>query len=102
MMDEGPPRTAMHALTSQIFPLVYGACFVLLLWQAFRVMSQGFKAVPRPGDRPNAGVNESDRTGRLTIHPELLDDQGQLTQEDLLTVRFGSDGDQPASPGSPR
>jgi hypothetical protein len=98
MMESGPSRTAMHALTSQIFPLIYGACFLLLLWQAFRVMGQGFKAVPRPGDR----VNEGDRTGRLTIHPELLDDQGQLTQEDLLTVRFGSEGDQPASPGSPR
>jgi hypothetical protein len=32
-----------------------------------------------------------DRTGRLTIHPELLDAQGQLTQEDLLTVRFSAD-----------
>lgn len=102
MMERGLPCTAMHALTSQIFPLIYGACFLLLLWQAFRVMGQGFKAVPRPGDRVNPPIHEGDRTGRLTIHPELLDDQGQLTQEDLLTVRFGSEGDQPASPGSPR
>ncbi len=101
MMGRGHADTAMHALLSQIFPLIYGACFLLLLWQAFRVMGQGFKAVPRPGDgpdRPSAG----DRTGRLTIHPELLDAQGQLTQEDLLTVRFGGEGDQPASQGDPR
>lgn len=102
MMEPGPLHTAMHALTSQIFPLIYGACFLLLLWQAFRVMGQGFQAVPRPGDRIDTGVNQGDRTGRLTIHPELLDDQGQLTQEDLLTVRFGGEGDQPASPGPPR
>ena len=88
----------MHALASQIFPLIYGACFLLLLWQAFRVMGQGFRAVPKPGDRGSQG----DRTGRLTIHPELLDEQGQLTQEDLLTVRFGGDGDQPANQGDPR
>lgn len=101
MMGAGPAGTAMHALLSQIFPLIYGACFLLLLWQAFRVMGQGFKAVPRPGDgadQPGRG----DRTGRLTIHPELLDEQGQLTQEDLLTVRFSGEGDQPASQGDPR
>jgi len=94
----------MHALASQIFPLIYGACFLLLLWQAFRVMGQGFKAVPRPGDRSSQAdrPGEGDRTGRLTIHPELLDEQGQLTQEDLLTVRFSADGDQPANQGDPR
>ena len=43
----------------------------------------------------------SDRTGRLTIHPELLDSDGQLTQEDLLTVRFSGDNEQPAVPGDP-
>lgn len=84
----------MPALISQIFPLIYGACFLVLLWQAFRVMGRGFKAVPRPGDP----IEPADRTGRLTIHPELLDEQGQLTQEDLLTVRFGGDGEPPPPP----
>jgi hypothetical protein len=32
----------------------------------------------------------------VTIHPELLDADGQLTQEDLLTVRFGSNGESSA------
>lgn len=93
---------AMHALTSsltsQILPLLYGICFLVLLWQAFRVMGQGFRAVPRPGD----GAGGGDRTGRLTIHPELLDDQGQLTQEDLLTVRFGGEADPPTQSGDRR
>jgi hypothetical protein len=51
--------------------------------------------------RPDADGQASDRTGRLTIHPELLDADGQLTQEDLLTVRFSGDNEQPAFPADP-
>jgi hypothetical protein len=95
----------MQTFLSELFPLLYGACFLLLLWQAFRVMGRGFRAVPRPGD-PGAGSSSQpstreDRTGRLTIHPELLDADGQLTQEDLLTVRFSGDNEKPAFPGEP-
>lgn len=86
---------------TDLFPVLYGICFLLLLWQAFRVMSQGFSAVPRPGDRPYDRSTEraSDRTGRITVHPELLDADGQITREDLLTVRFSGDNEQPALPG---
>ena len=28
-----------------------------------------------------------------TIHPELLDKSGNITQEELLTVRFSNDND---------
>ena len=90
----------MNAVLSQIFPILYGACFLLLLWQAFRVMGQGFQAVPRPGD-PGSGAGRGDRTGQVTIHPELLDAEGQLTQEDLLTVRFGADDDDAAGASPP-
>ena len=76
-------------VASKLLPLVYGACFIGLLWQAFRIMARGYSAVPRPGDRDR--TPQGDRTGRLTIHPELLDQDGQLTQDDLLTVRFGED-----------
>jgi hypothetical protein len=65
-------------------------------------MGRGFRAVPRPGDplSPSAaGPAAGDRTGRLTIHPELLDADGQLTSEDLLTVRFSGDQDAPTRPG---
>jgi hypothetical protein len=104
----------MPSLLSELFPLVYGLCFVLLLWQAFRVMSQCFRAVPRPGDtsvdsrldssrvesrRLDSRRGGGDRTGRLTIHPELLDQDGQITEEDLLTVRFGGDNEQSPLPG---
>jgi hypothetical protein len=86
---------------TDLFPVLYGICFLLLLWQAFRVMAQGFRAVPRPGDIPTGRSAErpSDRTGRVTVHPELLDADGQITREDLLTVRFSGDNEQSAIPG---
>lgn len=98
----------MNTVFSQLLPLLYAACFVALLWQAFKVMSQGFRAIPRPGDPGAMGTpaaqapeirSNLDRTGRLTIHPELLDSDGQITQEDLLTVRFSGDNEQAVYPG---
>jgi hypothetical protein len=95
----------MQPFLTELFPLLYGACFFVLLWQAFRVMAQGFRAVPRPGDPGTVSGGDpshaDDRTGRLTIHPELLDADGQLTQEDLLTVRFNGDNEKPAYPSDP-
>lgn len=94
----------MNALLSQIFPILYGLCFLALLWQAFRVMGRGFGALNQPGANGSGSRNRagSDRTGQVTIHPELLDADGQLTREDLLTVRFGSDADGAIPPGDPR
>ena len=79
-------------MLGSLFPLLYGALFVALLWQAFRVMSKGFRATSGPiiSDPSNA---PGDRTGQVTVHPELLDSEGRITEEDLLTVRFGSDDD---------
>ena len=91
----------MQTLVSELFPLLYGACFLVLLWQAFRIMSRGFRAMPRSAAPPAPAAADrsgSDRTGRLTIHPELLDAEGRLTEEDLLTVRFSGDQDRPALP----
>ncbi len=89
----GSPATGLQA----VFPVLYGACFLFLLWQAFRVMARGYRAVPPPGNaaeaKPQATNTGGDRTGRLTVHPELLDSDGQLTQEDLLTVRFSGEGE---------
>ena len=68
----------MTPAMTQLIPLLYLLCFGVLLWQAFRVMGRGFAAVSRP--RPG-----------ITIHPELLDADGRLTEEDLLTVRFGDE-----------
>lgn len=84
-------------MLSSLFPLAYGLIFITLLWQAFRVMGRGFKAA----DQQPLNEKRIDRTGRLTIHPELLDGEGRLTEEDLLTVRFSSDGDFPNPPTNP-
>lgn len=91
----------MQTFLSDLFPLFYGACFLLLLVQAFRVMGKGFRAASRTlvDAAPTPPDTVEDRTGRLTIHPELLDSEGQLTREDLLTVRFSGDNEQRTQPG---
>jgi hypothetical protein len=98
----GMPTTPVlsgNLLLAKLLPLVYAACFLALLWQAFRIMGRGYGAVPRPGDQGR--IPGGDRTGRVTIHPELLDADGQLTRDDLLTVRFSGDNEPPAEPGDP-
>ena len=47
---------------------------------------------------PGTTDARSDRTGKVTIHPELLDGDGRLTEEDLLTVRFSGE-DETGEPG---
>jgi Protein of unknown function (DUF2973) len=94
----GMPTTS-SLLFTKLLPVIYGACFLALLWQAFRIMGRGYAAVPRPGDPER--VPSGDRTGRVTIHPELLDADGQLTRDDLLTVRFSDDNERPALPNDP-
>ena len=62
-------------------------------------MGRGFSAAGRPFGTPDSG---KDRTNKVTIHPELLDGDGRLTEEDLLTVRFSGDeesGESSAGPG---
>ena len=80
-------------MLGSLFPLLYGALFVALLWQAFRVMGKGFRAASGPISSGPSNA-PSDRTGRVTVHPELLDSEGRITEEDLLTVRFGGDDDE--------
>ncbi len=85
-----PPAQAM---LNSLFPLLYGATLIGLLWWAFRVMGQGFQAAN--ANQSRLDPSRGDRTGRLTIHPELLDQDGRITEEDLLTVRFSGDNEPP-------
>ena len=87
-------------MLGSLFPLLYGALFVALLWQAFRVMSKGFRAASGPINRGPSSA-PIDRTGQVTIHPELLDSEGRITEEDLLTVRFGGDDDEASTAAGP-
>ena len=62
-----------------LFPLIYASLFLGLLLQAFRMMSMS----------SNASTSfKGDRTGLRTVHPELLDDNGNVTDEELWSVRF--------------
>ena len=85
-------------MLSSLFPFLYCLTVLVLLWQAFRVMGRGL--FPDDGlshlDMKKKNL-KGDRTGRLTIHPELLDQEGRITDEELLTVRFSGDTDSPHS-----
>ena len=73
-----------------LFPIIYSAALTYLVWKAFKVMSNGW------------GISDSKKTRfstsnfkqkMYTIHPELLDKSGNITDEELLTVRFSNDND---------
>ena len=65
-------------MLSGLFPLAYAAVATCLLLQAFRMMRLSTSAVKAP----------TDRTGLKTVHPELLDENGVMTDEELWAVRF--------------
>ena len=81
-------------MLSHLFPFLYSLVAILLLDQALKVMSTGFEAseVSRKSGMKSE-KNITDRTGRVTIHPEILNTDGTITDEDLLTVRFSQDSD---------
>ena len=49
-------------------------------------------------DRKNTFTSNNQR--RYTIHPELLDKSGNITDEELLTVRFSNDSDTTVEKGT--
>ena len=73
-----------------LFPIIYSAALTYLVWKAFKVMSNGWSisgTERRSPDNPNL------KQKKYTIHPELLDKAGNITNEELLTVRFSNDND---------
>ena len=80
-------------MLSFLFPIVFAALSVFLLVQAFRMMTLGLNM--------NGAASLSrrqDRTGLITTHPELLDQNGDITSEDLLVVKFPELGESEAAP----
>ena len=75
-----------------LFPIIYSAALTYLVWKAFKVMSNGWGASGVEKKRFN-NVNLQQK--KYTIHPELLDKSGNITEEELLTVRFSNDNDSP-------
>ena len=73
-----------------LFPIIYSAALTYLVWKAFKVMSNGWtisSTDKKPFNPP------SFKQTKYTIHPELLDKSGNITEEELLTVRFSNDND---------
>ncbi len=75
---------------SFLFPLIYSAALSYLVWKAFKVMSNGWGAIDKEQRKT---IQYNNREKNYTIHPELLDKSGNITQEELLTVRFSNDTD---------
>ena len=74
-----------------LFPIIYSAALTYLVWKAFKVMSNGWNILP--GAEKKSFNNSNFQQKKYTIHPELLDKSGNITQEELLTVRFSNDND---------
>ena len=66
-----------------LFPIAYAAVLTCLLLQAFRLMR------PSSTSKPSTS---NDRPGLKTTHPELLDENGEVTNEELWAVRFSDEG----------
>ena len=75
---------------SILFPIIYSAALTYLVWKAYKVMSNGWN-ISRPEKKHFN--NSSFKQKKYTIHPELLDKSGNITEEELLTVRFSNDND---------
>jgi len=73
-----------------LFPIIYSAALTYLVWKAFKVMSNGWGISDNENKRFS---NSSFKQKKYTIHPELLDKSGNITEEELLTVSFSNDYD---------
>ena len=74
-----------------LFPIIYSAALTYLVWKAFRVMSNGWDISSGIDNKRLYKSNLNPK--KYTIHPELLDKSGNITEEELLTVRFSNDND---------
>ena len=73
-----------------LFPIIYSAALTYLVWKAFKVMSNGWGISET--EKKSFG-NSNFQQKKYSIHPELLDKSGNITEEELLTVRFSNDSD---------
>ena len=73
-----------------LFPIIYSAVLTYLVWKAFKVMSNGWAI---SGTEKKDFNSSNFKSKKYSIHPELLDKSGNITEEELLTVRFSNDND---------
>ena len=85
-------------MLSNFLPVVYGLSVFVLLILAAKIMFNGFFSGQSSQTQNSFSKKKrDDRTGLVTIHPELLNKDGCITDEDLLTVRFSKGTDHPQS-----
>ena len=85
-------------MLSNFLPFLYGLSVFVLLILAAKIMLNGFFSGQSSQTNNSFSKKKSDdRTGLVTIHPEILNKDGYITDEDLLTVRFSKDTDHPQS-----
>ena len=65
-----------------LFPLAYAGIALVLMVQAFRMM----RLVGSPA--ASSMGRQVDRTGLRTVHPEILNEHGEFTTEELWAVSF--------------
>ena len=73
-----------------LFPIIYSAALTYLVWKAFKVMSNGWGI---SDNKKQLLSTSSFKQKNYTVHPELLDKSGNITNEELLTVRFSNEND---------
>ena len=89
-------------MLSNFLPFLYGLSVFVLLILAAKIMLNGFFSDQSSQTNNSFSQKKSDdRTGLVTIHPEILNKDGYITDEDLLTVRFSKDTDHPQSSEKP-
>ena len=66
-------------MSTALLPLAYTVACTFVLLSAFRGMALALRRQSRT----------CDRTGLKTTHPELIDENGFITEEELLVVPFG-------------
>ena len=71
-------------MLNYLIPFLYSAAVILLLVQAAKVMLRGFATSQRANESPLRG--SEDRTGRITIHPEILNKDGSVAKGDQLKM----------------
>ena len=75
---------------TDLFRFIYYSALNYLVWKAFKLMYNGWFIYDNKNKRFNTS---SFKQKKYTIHPELLDKSGNITEEELLTVRFSNDND---------
>ena len=84
------PSTGRYSSPVNSSYIIAGKPVSNIVCKAFKVMSNGWGI---SGTEKKLPYKSNLKQAKYTIHPELLDKSGNITEEELLTVRFSNDND---------